>query len=738
MNLPFKLPFGKKERKDYFLALLLHDERVSAAIFEESSGKIRVVGEHEEYFADSIESLPEEELLEAIDKAISEAESSLPKNIQTQKTIFGLKGNWIEDAKIKKTYLIKLKKISDALDLSPLGFLIIHEAVAHLIQQEEGVPLSAIIVEVSTKNITASLLRAGRIVETKITNKEESEVITTDKLLHHFANQEVLPSRIVLLNEENPEKLAQEFTGHTWSKNLPFLHVPRITTLSKGFNAKAVIFGAAKEMGFEILNIEKGSEKTNVNENEENKSLRIKEEKEIEKDSSNDDVCQKEMFGFVKEEDIALLAKKIEKPQEVNNTVLNEPDNITRTVDKFPKLNMDKMIFVLKKILLLAIGFVAKINLKPPKLPRLIFVPPLIITLFMLLLVFYIFGVKATIILSVKPKIIEKEKTILFSTNDKEQKDIFLKATAVSEEGTITIPTSGKKEIGEKAKGTVTIYSRLTEEAVLKVGTTIISSNDLVFTLDASANLSSSSADASSPPTTAKVNVTAKNIGKESNLPSGTKFTIASFPASSIIAKNEGAFSGGNKKEINVVAKEDLDKAALALISKLEPNAKNKIAEKITEGFSILPFFIDTTLEKKESTKDIGEEGGSVTLKSKVNYQGASYKKNDLDTLAKTLLKDETEGTNLENVSYDLREVKKNKDLISANLFIKASLLPPFDNQKLAQQIAGKSFYDSKLILSKLPQVKKIEIETFPKIPLLPKILPRTPKNITFVVKNNE
>ena len=49
------------------------------------------------------------------------------------------------------------------------------------------------------------------------------------------------------------EKLQQEFITHKWSHELGFLHVPQITNLPANFDARAVLSGAATQMGFEIL-----------------------------------------------------------------------------------------------------------------------------------------------------------------------------------------------------------------------------------------------------------------------------------------------------------------------------------------------------------------------------------------------------------------------------------------------------------------------------------------------------
>jgi len=98
MKLPFS--FGKKETKNYFLALLLQDEKVGSVVFEESGGKIHVVSRAEEHFAASLEHATFEEWLDNIDKVVSVAESSLPEGIHLQKTVFGVKQDWIEEGKL--------------------------------------------------------------------------------------------------------------------------------------------------------------------------------------------------------------------------------------------------------------------------------------------------------------------------------------------------------------------------------------------------------------------------------------------------------------------------------------------------------------------------------------------------------------------------------------------------------------------------------------------------------------
>lgn len=770
MTIPFLSFFGKKEKSEYFLALLLRDEKVSAVIFEQSQGKIRTIGKEDEFFENTIEQIPLDRLLEIIDQVIAKAEETLPSNIETQKTVFGLKETWIEDAKIKKDYLLKLKKISSELGLLPIGFLVIQEAIAHLLQEEEGAPVSAILIEVGNKNLTLSILRASRIIDTKRVEIEESVAKTTDKLLHYFENCEVLPSRVILFNSKDDEKLQQEFISHSWSKSLPFLHVPQITILPVGFAAQAILSGTATQMGFEMIDKEPQIAKQKEIKEEvltKGTEREITEEKELQ---GFEEEMLKENFGFRENEDVVEKSKEdklkeitSEKPiekkevkKELQEEFLQETDIIEAEEfqEKESKLKIHFRIPNFLNILISKIKIIKNPFSKTQttefqksssfKNKKIIFIPLVILFFIIPILFLYLFCLKATLTIFVNPKIIEKRQNITFSTNTSTNfsKNILAsEIVSITEDGDLIISVTGKKEIGEKAKGKVVIYSRFTEEKIFPSGTVITSSNNLQFTLDESVKLASVSADASATPISAKVSVTAKNIGKESNLPSGAKFTFGSQPASIIIAKNETAFSGGSKKEITAVSKTDLDKLTTELPKKLEGKAKEDLAKKIPNDLSVLPIFTKTTLTKKEFSQKINDEANNVGIKATVSYQGLAYKKSELEEYLKDLFQNDIRDMLISKngVEYDIKEAKlKSEKEIQSSMSVKISLLPKIDTKKLTSDLAGKSFDDTKKIISKLPQMADIEISLSPKLPFLPKLLPHSSKNIIMIVKTNE
>ena len=748
MNLPFFKNFNKKIIPLYYLVLVLRDEKAQAVVFEEIESKARIVGQKEQHFSTSIDEVSQEELLEKLDKAISASESSLPENIQTQKTIFGVKESWTDNDQIKKEYLAKLKKVSEELGLIPIGFLVISQAISHLLQKEEGVPVSAILVEINKKSVTVTLLRAGKSIETKSSDIHDSIPFTVDTLLKHFNVPEILPSRIIIFNGE--EDLSQEFISHTWSKSLPFLHLPQITNLPVEFDAKAVLFGAATQMGFEVLEEDMSREQNlQLKPLEE---IQAADEKSFEKPMLSKNLGAQN-FGFAKDVDVA----KMEFQEPVENQPASEEEiippveeNEMYAISKFPNrfggiLMFSKNTLIAIKDLLFTV--VRKINIKKIltyAFGKLTIVIPVILFFFVALIACYFLFEKATIMITVDPKISEQTKSVIFSTaqaTNSNNNTIKGEFASISEDGSTSTAATGKKDVGTYAKGKVTIFNSLAQSKTLTEGTILKSPQGLEFAFDSEVTINavaSHSADETVTPEKVTVNVTANQLGKESNLPSGTKFSVDSFDTSDLIAKNDDPFSGGTKKEVTVVSKNDSIKLEGNLIEQLENKAKEDLQKQLAQNKILLPTFISESLTKQSLDAKVGDEANQLTLTGTVEYQGISYDKNDLITFIKSLLAKNipsNQEINYNNVKTTVDIKNKNDEEINANLNIKALLLPKIDQNKLIKDIKGKSFEVSQDLITKLPQIADVNIKLSPDIPFLPKNLPAKEGNIKILIK---
>jgi len=767
MNLPFFKRFQKKILPLYYLVLVLRDERTQAIIFEEIEGQVRIIGQKEEHFLTTIDEASPEEFLEVLDKAISKAESSLPENIQTEKTIFGVKDSWTDHDQIKKEYLAKLKKASEELGLIPIGFLVISQAIAHLLQMEEGAPISAILAEINKKSITVTLLRAGKTIETKSSQIHESIPFTVDTLLKHFNVPEILPSRIIIFNGK--EDLSQAFISHTWSKSLPFLHLPQITNLPHGFDARSVLFGAAAQMGFEVLESDLPQE-PGIEDHEpfEEKIPTINDEENPIQDPEIHRSLAAESFGFIKDVDVAKMPSltdiKIRKHaeyQDLASEVVEEkneepiPQFNNEEFEKPVKSskNLNGIFEIMKKFSISFIGFIfislRKIDLKkissPTSKGKIILIAPVVLIIF--LIIYYFMFMKAEITLTINPRTIEQNKTILFSTTqntDPNQNIVKSEFVSVSEDGSASTPATGQKDIGTPAKGSVTIFNSLTEDKTLTEGAILKSSNGLEFTLDSSITIdavASHSADETVTPQSISANVTANQLGKESNLPSGTKFSIDGYDTSDLIAKNDNPFSGGTKTQVTIASKADQTKLESDLVKQLENNAKTDLQKQFDQSKILLPAFISESLSKETFAPKIGDQTSQLTLTGTSDYKSLTYSKTDLLEISKSLLSQNippNQTIDYNNITTSVANIiNKNDGEINANLNVKALLLPKISENDLIKNLKGKSFNDTEILLYKLPQVANVSIKLSPNIPFLPKNLPARESNIKILIKIN-
>ncbi len=747
MNLP-KLPFlEKKEKSEYFLSLVLRDEKVSAVVFKEVNTKVNVVGEHSVLFKSTLEETSEEELLDAIDRSVSTAEKSLPEGVESQKTIFGLKEDWIHDGKIKPHYLSKLKKISDELQFKPVGFLVITEALIHYLQAQEGAPVSAIICEVGKKSITVSLAKAGKLLEAKnISIGEEGIPITVDALLKHFTTAEVLPSRIIIF-DNGSEKLAQEFIAHKWSRELGFLHVPQVTNLPANFDAKAVLTGAASQMGFEVLETTLiKAEKADEPEVEEIGELGFSDEDKTIEEAAGE-------FGFsstdIAEKPKTAVDESVSKPIKSDNLAIEkefqempEQEKILDSDTKPLPNNAAAMGVSMKSFFRkIKIGHLFK-GRSGNKKKLLILVIPIVILV--ALIGFYAFGRSATVVLGVNSKEIEKTETVTLSETDAtsaSDNTINVKFITSTQDGKVTTATTGKKETGDKAKGTVTVFNSDTGGGkTLSAGTVITSSNGLKFVTDKAVTVASASGDifSGTEPGKADVTVTAEKFGTNYNLPSNTKFTVEG--SSEIAAKNDKAFSGGTKKDIKVVSQKDLDKLTKDLQEQLEEPAKADIKKQAAGDSIVFPEFTSVTYEKKSFSKKLDEEATEVSLTGTIAYEGVAYQKSDLVKYAKEKLSEDVPDNmmiDVETVTGEASEIKQEDGETTAKVSVKASIVPKIDPQQVAKDVAGKSVKTATADLQSIPEVERVDIKVFINLPLLPNRLPFSSEKIKVVVDKN-
>ena len=344
---------------------------------------------------------------------------------------------------------------------------------------------------------------------------------------------------------------------------------------------------------------------------------------------------------------------------------------------------------------------------------------------------------QTTLILKISPKTFVKEAEIIVVTDNAKSSSssatIIGSFIDISEIGTKKGVASGKKLVGDKAKGTVTIYGA-SSSRTFPQGTILTSVDGLKFTLDHDTTIASASDFLS--PATISTTLTASGIGDNYNLPSGTKFTISGLSSSQYLAKNDSSFTGGNSHQATVVTKEDQDRLYATLSAELNSKAIGDLEAKVTSGQNLLPNAMTQVVSKKKFSRDIDSEADTISLDLTIDYRGIVFAKEDLVSIfVQKFASDIPSGFVLSDSSVKVAvKGAKNDKAGNSVLQIQLSglLVPAIDKADLVGKISGKSLMSATQIINKLPSVSQITISTKPRLfePITKMFLPWKKENI--------
>lgn len=176
--------------------------------------------------------------------------------------------------------------------------------------------------------------------------------------------------------------------------------------------------------------------------------------------------------------------------------------------------------------------------------------------------------------------------------------------------------TTGQKNLGGKATGTITLYNKKGSSKNFAAGTKLSSSSQ-TFLLKAAVTVPGATVSdmGTVNPGTAGANIEAENPGEQYNIKAGT-FVIVDLAAADqnlIYGQSSKDMTGGFSKQVQVVSQEDFDKAKTQLTGELSDDItqeiKNEIADLETIDKSVV---IEQT--NSQSTANVGDQATDFTL----------------------------------------------------------------------------------------------------------------------------
>lgn len=676
----------------------------------------------------------EQEIIGAADAALSSCVQKLPENYtEPSKTVFGVPSSWVKGGEIQEVHLADIKTLCTNLSLTPVGFVILPEAIAHLYKSEEGSPLNSVIVGLGKEFLEIAVFKLGSLVGNTSVARSVSIVEDVTEGLSRFEGASPLPSRIIVFDGKGGEltEAKETLAGSLWdeSEKAKFLHAPKVEIFPSDRKVIAVSLAGANEIG----NVSKVEEKRSSFD-ETDLSVDVpngEEDTDVENVTEPVEEITPEKLGFAVGEDVSST---------LTATPLEEVQTDMRPVSKVSYIQKTKNLFhaFSKKIADRPHFTIGSNKSRKPILG-------IVITLIIFLAAtgtLWWFLPKATVTVFVSPKQFSQETNISFSVNGNGDTAAGIIPGAVltsKVSGDRTKATSGTKLVGDRAKGSVTISNGNPSAISLAVGTFLTSASGLKFVSTSEASVSGQLLPGS--PGTATVEVAANDIGAQFNLAKGEIFSVGNFSKSLVAATSQADFSGGSSQEVSAVSKEDQTTLMTELKNELLQKAVNELSDKVAPDqiFISDPAIVENTSEIFDSK--LGDASDNIKLSLALTVTGIAGDKARLLEYSKAILKNEIPGgftLQDSQIKYKFTFVKVDGDSYNYNVVITANFLPQENINAITSQIKGKTPEVTEKYLNSIPGFARAEVRLNPNLPGFLGTLPRVAKNITVNVVADE
>lgn len=698
----------KTNHSEQFLAVCIGSETVHAAVWQMDTdiAKIASLGSIEEWSGD------ESKLATTVDASLATALESIER--EPDKIIFGLPESWVVDDKIAPERQPLLKDLADKLSLKPIGFVVITEALTHWLKAKEGTPPTTILLELSETEVIVTLVKIGKSSGSKIVGRSDDLGADVEEGLARFGQAESLPSRMIMYDGHlDLEAARQTLLSYPWQDKLPFLHFPKIEILDKDVVIRAVSFAG-------------GTDTTTATPD-------TPEEK-------TPPTPTPEAMGFYKNTDVGT-------PTPPTPTMVHHPlpqahpphTHIpTSQVKSRPSL-LTKIAHAIRHQFHQLQLMVTTI--KPKKIP-------IIAGLVVGALGICVAGAvgaywalpSATVTLYVTPKTIrETVQVIIDPTHDTDinKKQLHGETLESEAEDTLQKDTTGESEVGDKAKGDITLFNKTSGVKKFPTGTILSGPSGLQFTLDKDISVASQSATDTGITFGKTITaITASQVGSDSNIGSNVSLTIKGFDTSSYSAKTNIALTGGSSRQVHSVAKSDQDTLLKELTEKLTGQAIDTLKSRADSDETVIDTGVVTAIVDKKFTKAVGDEADTVSLTAKLRVKTLKFKTSELLQLASNASKDATDFTPVNDaISVTLQDVDIEQDQAAVTAAVNTQLIPKLNSQEIISNIKGKYPEETENYLKSLPNFSKVEIEFSPKLPKKLATFPHRAANIHLDIK---
>lgn len=676
--------FFKKNQKingEFILGIIFKELKGKLMVFETRDHGILLKTTKEFLYSNGWESLVED-----IDQGLTLLEEEGYKDFSS--IIYLLNAAFLdqETKEVRKNFLPKLKEIEKKLSLKSIGYIEIDAAVITKIEKENGLPLSAIFLNVEKTYFQFILRKGGKNIFEKRIARSDNFLFDFYEAVSYVKDYIPLPIRIIMFDDKNLEKEKNILINHQFKEEY-FIQPPRVEIIESKIVDQYLTEIIEKQLDLNTV-------------------VKIK-EKRVE-----------ESFGFIIGKDI----------KETNKETV--PDFFNREIKKDKKFSnwpqvkklMSSIFSSLKDLISL---FYSKLNLS--RLNVIIF-GLLTIGLAIFINEYYFHQVK--LFITPRKKLFQKQINL-------SAEEIPLTSKKIERQISKTIATSGSKTVGEKAKGEIYLYNYTFSEKKLNAGI-ILTANNIKFILDNDIKIASASYIGNQignplEPGKSKTNITATTIGEEGNLPKGSIFQIEGLSQNEVFGKNEIALTGGSKKRVRTFSSQDKEKIRTQLLDQVKNIFNNN--DNLNKNLILINDLTEIKFIDENYSHELEEETDKVTLKAKIGIIYYFYDKEKLKDEFFNLLKKEAPKDfqlKKEKINLSLKKISQKNDKKNFEFLVNGYYNKNINYQELQKKLI---FFKKNHLKSLLDsyQVEKYSLKEENKIPLFPNNLPFVIKNIVVI-----
>lgn len=453
---------------------------------------------------------------------------------------------------------------------------------------------------------------------------------------------------------------------------------------------------------------------------------------------SNDDIFVKSMDNNQNEQN-----PKVEATISADNTFQDTDASLDK--DKQKSDNTQKSGIIPKKVrMFIQESPPPKKVILLPSFGKKFFFAISLATLLVVGVVLFLILPTAAVVIESKTQLITQDIDLIVdkaaSEVDKNELKIPGKLIEVSKEATKEFSATGKKQIKEKAAGTITVYNEWDSQSqTLVENTRFISEDDKLFrsikTVVVPGFKRSAGQDIAG---STAVKVIADEPGEESNI-KPSRFSIPGLKGTIKYDKIYGVSTepmiGGRVEQINIVSEDDFSKAKKTTEESLRGELINEIKNKSDGQSSIVDNAISANKTEFTSTKKIGEEAKSFTLTLKINGAVLSFNENDIISLSKDTVKAPFDHYLLvgePKLTYGQADLDLKNGKMSLKVYSEIIASSQLDKKNILENIKGKDVEELQNYFANISEVENVDVRFWP---FWVKSIPRVESKINIDIK---